>query len=210
MKPEVRILGGLALITAGVAGLIAMNIWTVPTIGERPPPTSAPATSPPPEPASTAPVASASASARLVADGGPDSPGDASARGDVVTSKSTDGTTFPAIRFEAKSRALTKQMIENVEPIAAYLRNRFRMKVVLVGHGDAAMGAAEYVHTGRRRAAAVLRMLVDYGVSVARIGIEAPAIEDDRVVAEGVPPGTVEVRIEPRFQKPKKGEGDGP
>ena len=84
------------------------------------------------------------------------------------------------------------------------------MKVVLVGHGDEGMEAAEYVQLGRRRSSAVLRVLVDLGVTVARIGIEPPNVEEGRIVTKGIPPGAMELRIEPRFVQPKKGDNDGP
>ncbi len=125
------------------------------------------------------------------------------------TTTATDGTELPSIRFEPQSRALSPEMSKKVEPIAAYLRHHFGMKVVVVGHGDEGMIAADYVRTGRLRAAAVLRLLVDYGVTAARIGIELPVVEGDRVVSK-VPPGAVELRIEPRFVQPKKGGEDGP
>lgn len=226
MRPEVRILGGLALIAAGAAGLIAMNIWTVPTIAQRRPaqplglgpdatvtaqpraPSSPTAPKPTPVPARSVRADDAGQVLRdAAAEAGPEADG---ALADAATSRSTDGTVFPPVRFEPQSKALSKEMIGNVEPIAAYLRNHFAMKVVLVGHGDAGMDAAEYVRIGRFRAAAVLRMLVDYGVSVARIGIELPKTEGDELVTQGIPPGTVEVRIEPRFQQPEKGEDDAP
>ena len=219
MRPEARILGGLALIATGAAGLIAMNIWTVPTIGRQGPvqhtgraqvPALLPsATDPTPAPIRSA-ISDAGAAPSDAAIEAVDAAVDAAAVSDASTSRSTDGTVFPSVRFEAQSRALSKEMIRDIEPIAEYLRNHFGMKVVLVGHGDGGMDAAEYVRVGRFRAAAVLRMFVDYGVSVARIGIELPKTEGDKLVAQGVAPGTVEVRIEPRFQQPKKGEGDVP
>jgi len=214
MRPEVRVLGGLALITAGSAGLIAMNIWTVPTIVRSIPshgvvstatttavPVPSPSTVPEKPPASSPTVVDAAPPIEAAVE---------VAAPEGGTTHSTDGTLLPSIQFEAQSQALNKELIKKVEPIGAYLRHNFGMKVVLVGHGDAGMDAAEYVRIGRFRAAAVLRMLVDYGVSVARIGIELPKVEGDRVVTGGVPAGTVEVRIEPRFEQPKKGEGDVP
>ena len=217
MRPEVRVLGGLALITAGSAGLIAMNIWTVPTIARNKPSSGVVST-----PAMTSvtvrsPTVSAtkpSVSSPTIPDASPPAEDDAAveeaAAPEGGTTRSTDGTPLPSIQFEAQSQALSKDLIKKVEPIGAYLRHNFGMKVVLIGHGDAGMDAAEYVRIGRFRAAAVLRMLVDYGVSVARIGIELPKVEGDRVITGSVPAGTVEVRIEPRFEQPKKGEGDGP
>jgi outer membrane protein OmpA-like peptidoglycan-associated protein len=217
MRPEVRVLGGLALITAGAAGLIAMNIWTVPTIARNKPSSgvvSTPATtsvtvrpptlSPTKPPASSLTIPDASPPVEL------DAAVEEAAAPEGGTTRATDGTELPSIRFEAQSQALNKDLMKKVEPIGAYLRHNFGMKVVLIGHGDASMDAAEYVRIGRFRAAAVLRMLVDHGVSVSRIGIELPKVEGDRIISDGVPAGTVEVRIEPRFEQPKKGEGDGP
>ncbi len=215
MRPEVRVLGGLALITAGAAGLIAMNLWTVPTVsqgtstaGERPAQTapSVPTVEREPTPTPT-PLTVASRSTEA----DPAGTVDAAVVQEVgSTTTATDGTVLPSIRFEPASRALTPEMSKKVEPIAAYLRHHFGMKVVVVGHGDEGMNASDYVRTGRLRAAAVLRLLVDYGVTAARIGIELPVVEGDRVVNKGVPPGAVELRIEPRFVQPKKGGEDGP
>lgn len=218
MRSQVRILVGVALIAAGAAGLIAMNLWTVPALGSgvhvRVPPVDVPTVRTVPEPiappvAMPSPAATVSTTApdAAIADAMPDAVAVVS---DASTSRSTDGTTFTAVVFEPQSKALSKDLIRSVGPIAAYMRHNFGMKAVLVGHGDAGMSAAEYVQLGRFRSAAVLRVLVDYGVSVARIGIEQPTTEGDRIVAPGVSPGTVEIRIEPRFANPKKGEPDVP
>lgn len=225
MRPEVRILGGLALITAGAAGLIAMNLWTVPTIGQgraRPeaiptPPPRSPVTVPTTTRSATPPasVVPTVASSGAMPDAGPvDAAVEAALDVAIeptggVTSRSEDGTSFAPIVFEPQSKALSKGLIEKIGPIAAYMRNNYAMMVTLTGHGDAGMSTAEYIRIGRFRAGAVLRTLVDYGVSGARIGIALPKVEGDKIVAGDVPPGTVEVYIKSRFAKPEKGEDDG-
>lgn len=223
MRPEARILAGLALVSIGAAGLMAMNLWTVPMIVQgRPLPkpdvpvvtTEQPRASAQPPSASTLlggttpiPVAS------VLVDGGMVEAAEAGAPLPVLsgaTSKATDGTTFDAIVFEPQSKALSKELINRLEPVAAYMRNNYGMMVTLTGHGDPGMDALEYVRMGRFRAGAVLRTLVDYGVSGSRIGIATPKVEGDQVVTGGVAPGTVEVLVEPRFLQPKKGENDVP
>ncbi len=220
MRAVVRLLGGLALIAAGASGLIAMNVWTVPLIGSarvRPEKTnpilvtsSSPVVSS--TPSLTEAVTAGSAAVRVAIDaGGLDAALDSSgSQTDAATSRSADGTTFSAIVYEPRSKALTKELITKIGPIAKYMRNNYAMMVTLTGHGDTGMSPAEYVHMGRLRAGGVLRTLVDYGVSGTRIGISLPTIEGNRVVTKGVAPGTVEVRIEPRFARPVKGEGNGP
>jgi outer membrane protein OmpA-like peptidoglycan-associated protein len=223
MTPEARILVGLGLVGAGAAGLLAMNLWTVPLLR----PAAERGVSPAPErvatlvvPSASAPdaptdSANADATAPLHAQApdaapsgstqpGPELPGDAS------TSRSFDGATFPSIVFEPQRKTPSKAMLTSVEGMGAHLRENFALKVTLMGHGDAGMGAAEYVNLGRQRAAAVLRMLVDFGVSVSRIGIELPRVQNGSVVTQGTAPGTVEVRIEPRFPTPKEKERDVP
>jgi outer membrane protein OmpA-like peptidoglycan-associated protein len=197
--------------------LIAMNLWTVPTVSQGPSMEGERVTRTPPkvptverEPAPV-PTPARSNVASHSPEAGPSGAEDAAVAKEVgSTTTVTDGTELPSIRFEPQSRALSPEMSKKVEPIAAYLRHHFGMKVVVVGHGDEGMNAADYVRTGRLRAAAVLRLLVDYGVTAARIGIELPVVEGDRVVGKGVPPGAVELRIEPRFVQPKKGGEDGP
>jgi outer membrane protein OmpA-like peptidoglycan-associated protein len=216
MRAEGRILIGLAMIGAGGAGLLAMNLWTLPPMLEaaraqqRPCPSVAASwvASPAPTPEVSAIVAAsasvgptASAAANLDADAGEADAG--------ATARATDGTTFPPIRFEERSRAPSRDLMTAVQPLAAYLRGHFDMKVVLIGHGDAGMSAAEYVQTGRVRAGVVLRMLVDYGVSASRITVQEPTVDGDRVVTRGVAPGTVEASVEPRFET-RKGGADVP
>ncbi|HNZ23926.1 MAG TPA: OmpA family protein [Polyangiaceae bacterium] len=218
MKPEVRYLSGFALIAVGAAGLVGMNVWTVPELPKGRDGCQEPTGSEQRAVVSATVEQAVSAEAPVprlqeMADAGAVI-GDAEA--DVmrqeITSWTTvpDGTELPSIRFEPQSQVLSAEMSRNVEPIAAYLRNHFGMKVVLVGHGDEGMDAAEYVQLGRRRSSAVLRMLVDLGVTVARIGIEPPNVEEGRIVTKGIPPGAMELRIEPRFVQPKKGDNDGP
>ena len=89
------------------------------------------------------------------------------------------------------------------------MRDNFKMKVTLIGHGDSGTEADEYIRVGRSRAGTTLRMLVDYGVSASRITVSEPKVEGNRVVDQGVPPGTVEVHIEPRFET-KKGDAGVP
>lgn len=215
MRPEVRVLGGLALMTAGAASVIAMNIWTVPTLKTSGPPgvgvpvsaSKLPREAVEPTASALGPSVAAPSSAEAVSSATEpvsDSPTQS------TTTHASDGTVLPSIRFDPQSRVLSPEMMKQIDPIAAYLRHHFGMKVVLTGHGDEGMEASEYVRLGRLRAAAVLRLLVDYGVSAARIGIELPEIEADRVLTKGVPGGAVELRIEPRFAQPKKGENDGP
>jgi outer membrane protein OmpA-like peptidoglycan-associated protein len=212
MRPEVRVLGGLALMTAGAASLIAMNIWTVPTLetfrpsdvgtASLPVPSKLPRETVDPVPSVKQPDAPSAAESAA--------PEPSVEPTKTVTTQTSDGTELPSIRFEPQSRVLSSEMMKQVDPIGAYLRHNFGMKVVLTGHGDEGMEASEYVRLGRLRSAAVLRLLVDYGVSAARIGIEVPEVEADRVLTKGVPGGAVEMRIEPRFVQPKKGESDGP
>ncbi len=223
MRAEARILVGLGMIGAGAAGLLAMNLWTLPAAIDVPcpepprcpPVTAAPALPAPSAPAPSAPSASAAPSASQAepADAASDSsPPDGSESPEVqdaATSKSSDGTTFPEIRFPERSRAQSRELMDAVQPLAAYLRGHFNMRVVLVGHGDAGTSAPEYIQTGRMRAGAVLRTLVDFGVSASRITIEAPAVEAGRVVTRGVAPGTVQATVEPRFET-TKGDADVP
>ncbi len=211
MRPEVRVLSGLALMTAGAASLIAMNIWTVPTLETiRPSDVGARSlsVSPTPPRETVEPVQSAKPPEVAAAESSAPAPSDPPTK--TATTTTSDGTELPSIRFEPQSRVLSPEMMKQVDPIGAYLRHNFGMKVVLTGHGDEGTEASEYVRMGRLRAAAVLRLLVDYGVSAARIGIELPEVEGDRVLTKGVPGGAVEMRIEPRFAQPKKGESDGP
>lgn len=196
--------------------MIAMNLWTVPTVSQGPSMEGERATRIPKvltaqTELAPLPTAAPPSAHSVPAEAGPSGTADAEvAKAVGATTTATDGTELPSIRFEPQSRALSPEMSKKVEPIAAYLRHHFGMKVVVVGHGDEGMNAADYVRTGRLRAAAVLRLLVDYGVTAARIGIELPVVEGDRVVSKGVPPGAVELRIEPRFVQPKKGGEDGP
>lgn len=220
MRAEVRILVGLGMIGAGGAGLLAMNLWTLPTMVPGPCPetprcppavvteirplgssptsaASAPAPAPTPSDASDADAAPEAGQAAI----------DAEAKGDGATLRASDGTEFPAIQFEERSRAPSRELMTAIQPLAAYLRGHFDMKVVLVGHGDASTTPEEYVQTGRLRAGTVLRMLVDYGVSASRIQVEQPKIEGGQVLTGGVAPGTVQASVEPRFET-KKGGAD--
>ncbi len=217
MRAEGRILIGLAMVGAGGAGLLAMNLWTLPAMLEaaraqqRPCPSVAASRVAAPEPGSAASAmvaASASVGPTASSAGNSDAAvGDAGVgeAGVGVTSRAVDGTTFPEIRFEERSRAPSRDLMTAVQPLAAYLRGHFDMRVVLTGHGDAGMSAAEYVQVGRTRAGVVLRMLVDYGVSASRITVQEPTVEGDRVVTRGVAPGTVEASVEPRFEMRKGG-----
>lgn len=196
--------------------MIAMNLWTVPTVSQGPSMEGESATRTPPkvptvkrDPSPVPAPAPSNVASHSPEAGRAGTEDAATAKEGGSTTTATDGTELPSIRFEPQSRALSPEMSKKVEPIAAYLRHHFGMKVVVVGHGDEGMSAADYVRTGRLRAAAVLRLLVDYGVTAARIGIELPVVEGDRVVSK-VPPGAVELRIEPRFVQPKKGGEDGP
>ena len=83
------------------------------------------------------------------------------------------------------------------------------MKLVLLGHGDEPASPEMYVLFGVRRANAVLRLLVQFGVSMSRISVERPKVEGGRVVVKASEPGTVQVRFEPRFFKKGK-ENHGP
>lgn len=217
MRADVRILVGLGMIGAGAAGLLAMNLWTLPTMAASPCPPAA--SCPPCVATSHAGITAPSAPAAFPsgAAGAPGETADAGSAADAVdggeagggTSRAADGTTFPDIRFEERSRAPSRELMVAVQPLAAYLRGHFDQKVVLTGHGDAAMSAAEYVQTGRLRAGIVLRILVDNGVSVSRITVQEPTVEGDQVVSRGVAPGTVEASVEPRFES-KKGDADVP
>ena len=129
----------------------------------------------------------------------------------VSTTTASDGTELPSLRFEHGSKTtLSPEMYVKFKQVAAYMNNNFGMKVTLRGHGDEGMKASEYVTLGRRRSAALYRLLIDHGVKEARIAVEPVAVEGDRVLDKGVAPGAMELVIEPRFQPQKKGGTDAP
>ena len=228
-----QVLVGLALVAAGAAGLIAMNLWTVPGVLSTAPRqcvASSQRGNPPGVPGASAgaglvsSVSSGASGSSAVdrvgasdreVDGGAIVSGSLEAargadEGEAVkvaesTTTSTDGTELPSIRFEPQVRALSSDMVGNARIIANYVSGNFAMKVTLIGHGDEGMSPDEYVDLGRRRALAVRNMLTSFGVKDARIGIALPVVEGGRVVANGVPSGSTEIRIEPRFGQPKRG-----
>ena len=233
MRSEFQVLVGLACIAMGAAGLAAMNLWTIPDIvangnrGARTAHAQQPAQAEPPaqaeqpgvgagsdtpapavQPAASTDVASPNAEELAVEPAtGNEADTQAPAAGSTTT---TDGTALPSIRFQPEEHTASATMIEDaIAPIAKYLLYNFSMKAMLVGHGDDATSASEYVEAGNRRAAAVRFQLRKYGVLDPQIGITPPAVQGDRVLDLGVPPGTVEVRIDPRFQQ-KKGGDVGP
>lgn len=130
------------------------------------------------------------------------------AAGEASTTIAPDGTPLPSIRFSLSNPVMTGEMMKQIEEISAYVRARFGMMVFLIGHGDDASNSAEYVRVGRGRALSVMRVMVDQDVSSSRIGIGQPKMENDQLQVGGIAPGTVEIRIESRFAKPKKEENN--
>jgi len=249
MRLDLQVVAGLVCIAAGAAGLIAMNLFTVPAIVRAE--SKQAAWTVPPKPSLVAgetkvlpgavpdglgeaadPVASNEGASNegapnegehaqdAAVDGAEEGAAGGTAAGATsgevpvaVTSTTTvvDGTVLPSIRFEPQKRSLAQESVKDViAPIAEYMRNNFGTKATLVGHGDDGMSAAEYGEMGRWRALNVLRLLSNYGVSESRVGIVPPAVDRDRAANRAIPTGAVEVRIEPRFQVPKKGGDNAP
>lgn len=227
MNKAAPLLAGVLLLGAGVAGLTVVNVSVVPRL-TRPAaapqpsalhPEKAPAPSasaPAPAEASSPPAATGTgeivadaatdetvADAEVVADAAPADDAavtaDASTAESSATSRAADGTVLPSVVFEPNSASASLNLMSVVDTIARYMRAHFDQKVILIGHGDDPTKGPEYMRLGRMRAQAVMRMLIDYGLSASRIGIEPAPTNDAGLPTSQVPPGTVEVRIEPRF-----------
>ena len=227
MRSDLQAFVGLVCIAAGVGGLIALNLWTVPADTgakhqQEAGKVSTRATAHRDRPDSGAVVVvdasleAADAASTDVVQRRDAGRADAAVKMVVQvtsTTTSTDGTVLPSIRFEPQSRSVSAETLKTViAPIAEHVRNNFGMKVTLIGHGDAGMSAGEYQEMGRMRALYIRALLSSpsFGVSEKRVGINPPQVEGGRVVDKGIPPGSVEVIIEPRFGQPKKGGDNVP
>jgi len=210
MKREVYGPLGLLMVLMGVTLTAAMNVWFVPELvakrshrehagkpaGSCPPSVTVVVPSvaaDKPDAASDAAVADAQADAFV--DSAADVLEDGSAELDANDAESAD-VSSAVIRFEAGKTTLTRELTAQIETVAAQLRHNFGLKVVLVGYGDDPANSQEYVKVGRSRAVAVMRSLIDYGVSAARIAFESPIL--DGGVVEGTS-GTVGLKLVPRF-----------
>lgn len=194
MSRAANLVMGLVLIAAGASGLGYVNLELVPSLGSasgaREAPESPKTVAPPPvrgervvtnaaaeTPSSTAPVASAqaSASAATPVETGP-----------VAPVKFATGA--------AASRTLTKEL----EAAATWMKRNPGVPVALVGHGDSGQRGREYLDLGRARALAVRRSLLDWAVPVGRLLVIPPEISAEQTSVTNVNAGTVEVRVTPK------------
>lgn len=237
MRSETSVLVGLSLMAAGAAGLVMLNLQAIPQLLASHKSDSVTVSVATPKVGGgieqAAPQRDEAAEKdkqpgkqdEKSADGGGENPSEPVADKDNATAAEAkadesapsgearttivpDDTPLPSIRFAPPNLVMTGEMMKQIEEISAYVRARFGMMVFLVGHGDDASNPAEYVRVGRGRALSVMRVMVDQDVSSSRIGIGQPKMENDQLQVDGIAPGTVEIRIESRFAKPKKEENN--